>query len=250
MKSNNNRNNFVFVIAFIIALLASSTLTGSSLGKVSPIQPLGQQQQQGIPLKLWTVDSAPNDSQKQLRALPATASRTSVHDNSIAIHRPTTFKINHSSDTKSISSSNNCTCPKPSNSTKPANVTTIRIVQNFSNIKGPVKVNFVNSYWTFNTAQDQFVAGTTSARMSGESILPVIKQEVGPGEGPSILAEVLINEGFSSITGITSSIELPQGFEPLITPQRSSILARIHKLLYLATMELLTLVVHLRFILE
>ena len=65
-----------------------------------------------------------------------------------------------------------------------ANVTTIRIVQNFTNIKGPVHVNFVNSYWTFNTAQDQFVAGTTSARTPGESILPVIKQEVGPRRRP------------------------------------------------------------------
>ena len=34
---------------------------------------------------------------------------------------------------------------------------------------------------------------------------------------------VLINEGFSAITGITSSLELPQGFEPLITPKSSSI---------------------------
>ena len=126
-------------------------------------------------------------------------------------------------------------------------MTTIRIVQNFSNIKGPVKVNFVNSYWTFNTAQDQFVAGTTSARTSGESILPVIKQEVGPGEGPSILAVLLINEGFSSITGITSS---HKDLNLLLLPKGAVFLARIHKLLYLATMELLTLVVHLRFILE
>ncbi|MDQ6668499.1 MAG: hypothetical protein M3Y53_09775 [Thermoproteota archaeon] len=226
------KSNFVFAIAFIVVLLASSTLTGSSLGKVSLIQPFGQRQlQQGIPLKLWTIDSAPADSQKQHRAHPATgSSRTSVHDNNVVIDRPNTFKINHSSDPKSISPSNNCTCPKPSNSTKPANATTIRanvstirIVQNFSNIKGPVHVNFVNSYWTYNTAQDQFVAGTTSARTPGQSILPVIKQEVGPGEGPSILAVVLINEGFSAITGITSSLQLPPGFAPLITPKSSSI---------------------------
>ncbi|MDQ6865491.1 MAG: hypothetical protein M3044_16905, partial [Thermoproteota archaeon] len=203
------KTNFVFAMAFIAALLASSTLTGSSLGKVSLIQPFGrQQQQQGTPLKLWTIDSSPTDSQKQHRVLPATgSSRTSVHNNNVVID--------------------------PSNSTRPtnvtkanvtkANVTTIRIVQNFSNIKGPVHVNFVNSYWTFNTAQDQFVAGTTSARTPGQSILPVIKQEVGPGEGSSILAVVLINEGFSAITGITSSLQLPPGFAPLITPKSSSI---------------------------
>ena len=215
------KSNFVFATALAVVLLASSTLTGSSLGKVSHLQPFGHQQQQGIPLKLWTDDSASTDSQQQHR--PATASsQTSIHDNNIAIGTPNTFKINHPFEPKSLSS-NNCTCPKPSNSTKPANVTTIRIVQNFSNIKGPVKVNFVNSYWTYNTAQDQFVAGTTSARTSGQSILPVIKQEVGPGEGPSILAVVLINEGFSSITGITSSLQLPPGFAPLITPKSSSI---------------------------
>ncbi|HET7149144.1 MAG TPA: hypothetical protein VFI73_11670 [Candidatus Nitrosopolaris sp.] len=219
---HSRNSNIAFAISYIIVLLTSSTLAGSSMGKVSAIESFGQQHQQGIPLRLWTVDSVPTE--KQHRALPAiAASRISVHDNNIAIDKPTTFKINHFSDKRSISSSNNCTCPKPSNSTKPANVTTIRIVQNFSNIKGPVKVNFVNSYWTFNTAQDQFVAGTTSARTQGQSILPVIKQEVGPGEGPSILAVVLINEGFSAITGITSSLQLPSGFAPLITPQSSSI---------------------------
>jgi hypothetical protein len=213
----NINNNFTFAIFFIIILLASSTLTGSSSGKVSSIQPFEQQQQQA--LKIWS-DSLPTDSQK--RAVPATSfSEMSTHANDIGI-----------SPAKSTSS-DNCLCPKESNSTRTTNVTktnwtkanatSIIIVKNISNIRGPVKVNFVNSYWTFNTAQDQFVAGTTSARTSGQSILPVIKQEVGPGEGPSILAVVLINEGFSAITGITSSLQLPPGFEPLITPQRSSI---------------------------
>ncbi|MGB7954102.1 MAG: hypothetical protein WCF23_08985, partial [Candidatus Nitrosopolaris sp.] len=196
------KSNFVFAIAFIVVLLASSTLTGSSLAKVS-LSPFEQEQQQA--LKIWS-DSLPVDSQKQ--ALHDTHSpRTSAHDNNIVIDPP-----------NSTSQAN----VTKANVTK-ANVTTIRIVQNFTNIKGPVHVNFVNSYWTFNTAQDQFVAGTTSARTPGENILPVIKQEVGPGEGPSILAVVLINEGFSAITGITSSLELPQGFEPLITPKSSSI---------------------------
>jgi hypothetical protein len=196
------KSNFVFAIAFIVVLLASSNLTGSSLAKVS-LSPFEQEQQQA--LKIWS-DSLPVDSQKQ--ALHDThSSRTSAHDNNIII------------DPSNSTSQANVT---KANVTK-ANVTTIRIVQNFTNIKGPVHVNFVNSYWTFNTAQDQFVAGTTSARTPGENILPVIKQEVGPGEGPSILAVVLINEGFSAITGITSSLELPQGFEPLITPKSSSI---------------------------
>ena len=201
------KSNFVFAIAFIVVLLASSTLTGSSLAKVS-LSPFEQKQQQA--LKIWS-DSLPVDPQKQ--ALHDThSSRTSAHDNNIVIDPP------NSTSQANVTKAN----VTKANVTK-ANVTTIRIVQNFTNIKGPVHVNFVNSYWTFNTAQDQFVAGTTSARTPGENILPVIKQEVGPGEGPSILAVVLINEGFSAITGITSSLELPQGFEPLITPKSSSI---------------------------
>src|SRR5947209_18205470 len=107
---HNRNNNIAFAIFYIVVLLASSSLTGSALGKVLAIQPFGHQHQQGIPLKLWTVDSVPTE--KQHRALPATAaSRISVHDNNIAMDRPTTFKINHSSDSTSISSSNNCTCP-------------------------------------------------------------------------------------------------------------------------------------------
>ena len=201
------KSNFVFAIAFIVVLLASSTLTGSSLAKVS-LSPFEQEQQQA--LKIWSY-SLPVDSQKQ--ALHDTHfSRASAHDNNIVIDPP------NSTSQANVTKAN----VTKANVTK-ANVTTIRIVQNFTNIKGPVHVNFVNSYWTFNTAQDQFVAGTTSARTPGENILPVIKQEVGPGEGPSILAVVLINEGFSAITGITSSLELPQGFEPLIIPKSSSI---------------------------
>jgi len=214
LKSRNN--NIGFALVFVVILLVSSTLTGSSLAKISLTQPFEQQRQQA--LKIWS-DSLPINYQKYL---PTTSfSETTIPSNDIGI-----------SPAKSTSS-HNCLCAKPTNSTRTTNATkaippkinatSVIIVKNLSNIRGPVKVNFVNSYWTFNTAQDQFVAGTTSARTPGESILPVIKQEVGPGEGPSILAVVLINEGFSSITGITSSLQLPPGFQPLITPQKSSI---------------------------
>jgi len=195
--TNNNNNKIGFALLFTVILIGSITLTGPALAKVpsnvSLEQP--QQQQQQAPLKLWSID--PRSS--------------SIDDHNTGIDPP------------------KAALPDPPyNSTKPSNATktsmsNVLIVKNITNIKGPVKVNFVNSYWTYNTAQDQFVAGTTSARTQGESILPVIKQEVGPGEGPSLLAVVLINEGFSSITGITSSLDLPSGFEPLITPKSSSI---------------------------
>ena len=63
--------------------MASSTLTGSSLAKVS-LSPFEQEQQQA--LKIWS-DSLPVDSQKQ--ALHDTHSpRTSAHDNNIVIDPP------------------------------------------------------------------------------------------------------------------------------------------------------------------
>jgi hypothetical protein len=192
-----NNNRIGFALLFTVILIASITLTGPALAKVPSNVPLEQQQeqQQQTPLKLWSI--GPQGS--------------SIDDHNSGIDPPKSTLP----DPPSYST-------KPSNVTK-ANTTTVIIVKNITNIRGPVKVNFVNSYWTFNTAQDQFVAGTTSARTQGESILPVIKQEVGPGEGPSLLAVVLINEGFSSITGITSSLDLPTGFEPLLTPKSSSI---------------------------
>ena len=91
------------------------------------------------------------------------------------------------------------------------------------NIEGPVKISFVNSYWTDNIAPEAVVAGSTSARTTASDLGPVVKQEVGPGEGPSTLAIVLTNRGFSNISGITGSLKLPPEFEPLITPRRSNI---------------------------
>jgi hypothetical protein len=121
--------------------------------------------------------------------------------------------------------------------------TNVNVQKLVTNIRGPVQIGFVNSYWTSNTAQDQFVAGTqsglerllnsitgsgsrtnefvtgsASGPTSNIALQPIVKQEVAPGEGPSLLAVTLVNEGFSAITGISSSLELPQGFEPLITP--------------------------------
>ena len=44
------------------------------------------------------------------------------------------------------------------------------------------------------------------------------RQEVGPGEGASILAVVLTYKGFADITGVTGSLELPSGFQDIISP--------------------------------
>jgi hypothetical protein len=91
-------------------------------------------------------------------------------------------------------------------------------------VKEPsVKISFVNSYWTDNTAVETVVAGSSSTRVSASPIAPVVKQEVGPGEGPSTLAVVLINRGAANITGVTGTIDLPSGFKPLIAPKNSHV---------------------------
>ncbi|MFZ0511839.1 MAG: hypothetical protein WAM14_09555, partial [Candidatus Nitrosopolaris sp.] len=219
-KRNNNRNNFVFAIASIVILLASSTLTGSPLGKVSLAQSFGLQHQEN-PLKIWTIGSSPTNNNEQGNATKAN------------VTKPIAANVTRANMTRAIA---NVTRFNPF-----ANVT---IQKEITNIRGPVHINFVNSYWTSNTAQDQFVAGTESGReqlinsITGQNefvtgtesalsqniaLQPIIKQEVAPGEGPSLLAVTLVNEGFSAITGVTSSLELPQGFEPLIIPCCSSI---------------------------
>ena len=226
MKSNINRINFIVAVAFIAILSASTALTGSSLGQVSLTHPFAQLQHQETPLKLWTVDSSTNNSQT------ANAAKA-ISDNDTNAANAT--NLANATASKAISTNFNPF----------ANVNVQKLI---TNIRGPVHINFVNSYWTSNTAQDQFVAntqsglehllnsitgsgtltnefitGSPSGPSSNIALQPVIKQEVAPGDGPSLLAVTLVNEGFSAITGITSSLELPQGFEPLITPCCSSI---------------------------
>ncbi|MFZ0222909.1 MAG: hypothetical protein WAM42_14595, partial [Candidatus Nitrosopolaris sp.] len=221
-----NRINFIAAVAFIAILSGSTALTGSSLGRVSLTHPFGQLQHQETPLKLWTVDSPSTNNSQTADAKP------------IADDDPNA--TNTTSPTNATASKAISTNFNPF-----ANVNVQKLV---TNIRGPVQIGFVNSYWTSNTAQDQFVAGTESGLerllnsitgsgsltnefvtgsgsgpSSNIALQPVIKQEVAPGEGPSLLAVTLVNEGFSAITGMTGSLELPQGFEPLITPCCSSI---------------------------
>jgi hypothetical protein len=229
LKGNINRSeivNFSVALAFISILPGSTVLTGSTLGQVSQTQPFGQLQHQETPLKLWTVDPSANNRQTADAATP-------ISDGGM--------------NTTNITSHANVTASKAV-STNFNPYTNVNVQKLITNIRGPVQIGFVNSYWTTNTAQDQFVAGTQSGderllnSITGSGSLtnefvtgspsgpaldlalqPVVKQEVQPGEGPSLLAVTLVNQGFSAITAITSSLELPQGFEPLITPCCSSI---------------------------
>ncbi|HXX97938.1 MAG TPA: hypothetical protein VEL11_12580 [Candidatus Bathyarchaeia archaeon] len=224
MKSNINGRelvNFSVALTFILILSGSTVSTGSTLGQVSQTQPFGQMQHQETPLKLWTVDPPANNSRIPISEGAMNATNIISHPNVTA--------------SKAVSTNFNP-------------YTNVNVQKLITNIQGPVQIGFVNSYWTSNTAQNQFVAGTQSGAerllnsitgsgsltnefvtgspsgvSSDIALQPVVKQEVAPGEGPSLLAVTLANQGFSAITGITSSLELPQGFEPLIATCCSSI---------------------------
>ena len=65
--------------------------------------------------------------------------------------------------------------------------------------------SFLEAYWTNKPI--------TPSQSQGES--NSFKVEVGPGEGPSTLAVVLVNTGRSEITGITGDLTLPKGFKAI-----------------------------------
>ncbi|GEM_PF-625344 len=89
----------------------------------------------------------------------------------------------------------------------------------FKNItNGPVRFQFVNSYWTDNTAPGGVDAGSSSDRTPAAALQPVVRQEVGPGEGTSILAVELINRGFVDVTSIRGTLHLPAGFRAVVPP--------------------------------
>ena len=85
--------------------------------------------------------------------------------------------------------------------------------------EGPTNFAFIDSFFTDQTAKGSVIAGTSSDSSATQDIRPVIKQEVGPGEGDSMLAIVLINRGFSDVTSIRASLDFPAGFSSNVTPK-------------------------------
>jgi hypothetical protein len=65
--------------------------------------------------------------------------------------------------------------------------------------------SFLEAYWT-----NKPITPSQSPRDSNS-----LKVEVGPGEGPSTLAVILVNTGRSEITGITGDLTLPEGFKAI-----------------------------------
>ena len=82
--------------------------------------------------------------------------------------------------------------------------------------------SFLEAYWTDNSGS------TSSSSTSGDDSNSV-KEEVGPGEGASTLAVVLVNKGRSEITALTGYLALPSsGFraiegENLVNSSRLSV---------------------------
>ena len=69
--------------------------------------------------------------------------------------------------------------------------------------------SFLEAYWTENS-------GSTSSSSTSSSNDNPIKKEVGPGEGASTLAVVLVNKGRSEITALTGYLTLPSsGFRAI-----------------------------------
>jgi hypothetical protein len=65
---------------------------------------------------------------------------------------------------------------------------------------------FLDAYWT------NYLSSASSTTANNNSV----KKEVGPGDGASTLAVVLVNRGRSDITGVTGYLTLPSiGFKPI-----------------------------------
>jgi hypothetical protein len=84
--------------------------------------------------------------------------------------------------------------------------------------KGSVKLVFINSYWTDNTILGGVDAGVASEETTAQALDPVQRVEVGPGEGDSVLAVVLVNKGFTDLTSIIAELDLPAGFQSIVSP--------------------------------
>ncbi|MGH9981226.1 MAG: hypothetical protein ACRD6U_06710 [Nitrososphaeraceae archaeon] len=70
--------------------------------------------------------------------------------------------------------------------------------------------SFLEAYWT----NKLLTSSSSSSSLSPGERNP-IKVEVGPGEGPSTLAVIMVNTGRSEITGITGDLRLPEGFKAI-----------------------------------
>jgi hypothetical protein len=75
--------------------------------------------------------------------------------------------------------------------------------------RGPTKEEIIDVNYSGPIVQDAFWTNRTTPPPSGESLEKV---EVGPGDGASVLAVLMVNRGLSEITSVSGRLELPSGF--------------------------------------
>jgi hypothetical protein len=92
------------------------------------------------------------------------------------------------------------------------NIAYAQLANNNNNIESVFPDNGPNS-----DRPPAFLDAYWSENLSANSSVPtnVVKKEVGPGDGISTLAIVLVNRGRSDITGVTGYLDLPAGFKPI-----------------------------------
>jgi hypothetical protein len=74
----------------------------------------------------------------------------------------------------------------------------------------PTKEEIIETNYSGPVIHDAFWTDRTTMPPEGTSLEKV---EVGPGDGASVLAVVLVNRGLSEITSITGTLDLPSGFK-------------------------------------
>ena len=89
-------------------------------------------------------------------------------------------------------------------------------------IESMLNNGFVDAYWAENIPSSNSNSSSSGTRTAPASEVQ-IQREVGPGEGPAILAVVLTNTAFSDITGITGYLTLPDGFSTLVPLSSSGV---------------------------
>jgi hypothetical protein len=82
-------------------------------------------------------------------------------------------------------------------------------VSAYAQQSGPSRVDLIQANYSGPVFLDAFWTDRTSPPEVGTSLQKV---EVAPGDGTSILAVTLVNRGFSEITSIRGTLELPAGF--------------------------------------
>lgn len=85
--------------------------------------------------------------------------------------------------------------------------------------RGPTKEEIIDASYSGPIVQDAFWTDRTSSPPDGTSLEKV---EVGPGEGASVLAVILVNRGLSEITSITGTLDLPPAFRASTGGQQAS----------------------------